>query len=165
MNVPFEQVAKQYEPLLKGQIKKLRIYKEYEHYYQVGLEGLWHAYQNFDETKGTFSNFAYVTVRGYLLTELQRQHTYESRFVPANDFVLLSGFGGYVDKALEKEIIAAYLSGLSKRERLWAEEAILYQKKLSEIAAEQNVSVETVKTWRKHALRKLRKKIESGMFS
>lgn len=70
-SVSFEQIAESFHPLIVSMIQKHHIYKEQEEYYQLALIGLWKAYQKFDESKGSFSAYAYSTVRGTILMELR----------------------------------------------------------------------------------------------
>lgn len=72
----FEEVLKQYEPMIFAAIRKLNIYRDYEEYKQAGRVALWHAWQRFDEDKGNFTAFAYRSIQGAILDELK----IESRF-------------------------------------------------------------------------------------
>lgn len=76
----FEDCLNQYARMIKSLIKTIRIYKNYEDYYQVGLIALWNAYEHYNQEKGSFSNHAYVTVRGHLLNEMAKESKYEQRF-------------------------------------------------------------------------------------
>ncbi|MDV2886400.1 sigma-70 family RNA polymerase sigma factor [Alkalihalophilus pseudofirmus] len=155
----FEEILTQYEPLIKGQLKKLNLYRNHDHFYQVGVCALWEAYRKFEEGKGAFSAFALHTVRGHMLMELRRERVYDERFVlkdqqESTDFEVPASIVEYCDDPLEE--LESYIGQLSQRERLWVQEAIVYEKKLGQIALEQQVSKNTVATWRKTALKKLR---------
>ncbi|WP_158305584.1 sigma-70 family RNA polymerase sigma factor [Alkalihalophilus pseudofirmus] len=155
----FEEILTQYEPLIKGQLKKLNLYRNHEHFYQVGVCALWEAYRKFEEGKGSFSAFALHTVRGHMLMELRRERVYDERFVlkdqqESSEFARPAPLVEYYDDPLEE--LESYIGQLSSRERLWVQEAIVYEKKLGQIALEQQVSKNTVATWRKTALKKLR---------
>ncbi|AXH98469.1 sigma-70 family RNA polymerase sigma factor [Sporosarcina sp. PTS2304] len=69
----FEDVLKQYEPMISAVIRKLSIYREFEHFRQIGRIALWQAWNRFDETKGNFTPFAYRSIYGALLDELKSE--------------------------------------------------------------------------------------------
>ncbi|WP_100374114.1 sigma-70 family RNA polymerase sigma factor [Bacillus sp. FJAT-45037] len=162
--VSFEEILSQYEPLIKGQLKKLNLYRSHDHFYQIGVCALWEAYLKYEEGRGSFAAFAMYTVRGHMLMELRRQRTYDERFVlqdqqVSTDFVVPAPSEDVINEHDPLAELAPYLHLLSERERLWVREAIIYEKKLSEIAAEQGVSKNTVSSWRKTALKKMREVI------
>ncbi|OIJ14248.1 hypothetical protein BKP35_07035 [Anaerobacillus arseniciselenatis] len=154
----FDEIAKNYEPLIKKQLKLLNIYKDHEEYFQEGLIALWEAYKRFDPEKGKFSSFAIITVRGRLLSLLNKEKKFQDHHTLGE-----SNNPHLVDQSvkvpLELEVVNSYLEGLSNREKLWIQEAILNEKKLSEIAKDHGVSTNTVKSWKKNVVKKLRKNI------
>lgn len=80
----FDQIASSFHPLIVSMIKRFHIYKDFDEYYQVALIGLWRAYQKFDESKGSFSAYAYTTVRGTILSYLKGNALREERETPAS---------------------------------------------------------------------------------
>lgn len=75
----FTETVTLYEKMIKNQMKKLYLYRDYEEYYQCGLIGLWMAYEKYEEEKGTFAAYALVTVRGYLLEKLKKENRFQKR--------------------------------------------------------------------------------------
>lgn len=162
----FDEVAKQYEPMIKHTIKQLRLHKGFEEMYQIGLIALWEAYEKFDPDKGHFPAYAKVVVRGRILTALKKMKGYDDRHVfpePAVEdedwFATIADSAGRVP--LERDIVMLYMQGLSDRQQLWVEEAVLAGKTTREIAEEQGVSQNTVRTWKKEALKKMKKNLEN----
>lgn len=151
----FHEVFQQYEKLIKNQIKSLNIYKNYEEYYQIGLIALWKAWKNYDDRKGKFSAYAYVTVRGSMLEKLRQEAQYEERFPVLSE----QSDTSYFENFLEKELFESYLTTLTEKQKTWAIEAIFNGKTLKQIANEYETTVEAVKSWRKGALKKLRKQV------
>ncbi|SDI93697.1 sigma-70 family RNA polymerase sigma factor [Alteribacillus bidgolensis] len=157
LGIPFEEVAKDFTPLVLGMIKRLRIYKNTEEYTHIGFIALWKAYTQYDPDKGTFSTFAYTYVRGEMLAQLRKEARYEERYE-------LSAFEQNTEPAapdsesIEQGMnsISPYLEELSPRERDWVIEYIVYGRGITEIAEKHNVAPSSVKTWRKNALKKLR---------
>lgn len=162
-NVSFEEILANYEPLIKKQMVSLRIYKDFDEFFQLGCIALWEAYVNFDPTKGSFSTYAISTIRGKYMTLLTKKTKDEERQVLIGDerFDFLPS--SWTLSPLEQESVEAYMIGLTKRERVWVYEAILLGKKTSEIAADYHVSTATVRQWKQGALRKMRKNVGGGL--
>jgi DNA-directed RNA polymerase specialized sigma24 family protein len=100
-----------------------------------------------------------------MFDEIKREKLYEQRYVQVDiqeDGDYLPFGNTFMDTVLENETIAAYCTGLSPEQKLWVQKAIIKQKKISEIAAECNISVERVKSWRKGAIEKLKRKQRDG---
>lgn len=157
----FEEVASQYDPLIKSVIRKLHFYKNSEEMYQIGLIALWEAYEKFNPEKGSFGGYAKAVVKGRMLTALRKSRVYDERHVFAkpteaggHDFMEIADPTRVMP--LEKETIALYLQGLSVRQLYWVEQALLQGKKTREIAEGERVSQNTVRTWKKEALKKMR---------
>ncbi len=155
----FEHVLADFEPLIKGQIKKLNLYRQYDEYYQVGVVALWEAYRNFNPQKGTFAAYALHTVRGHMLMMLRKERRFGDHHILYDDQQTTA----FMDQQMSYDLVDStassltpYLRHLSKRERLWVIEAIVHDKKLGEIAKEHGVSTNTVSSWRKQAIRKLK---------
>jgi DNA-directed RNA polymerase len=72
----FEEVLKMYEPAIKKQLVSLRLYKDYDEFYQIGRIALWNAYQNFNPNKGNFSSYAISFIRGRMMTFLSKESKY-----------------------------------------------------------------------------------------
>lgn len=156
MGMSFDEIKEKYEPMIKKQLTALNIYQNYEDFYQVGVIGLWDAYRRFDPNKGSFGSFAMKTVRGNMLMHLTKEARYKERQHLVGGVELFERVGVTEDRALELELFTPYIENLTPREKLWVIETFLYDKKPSDIASEQKVSINSVKTWRSSALRKLR---------
>ncbi|WP_078556042.1 sigma-70 family RNA polymerase sigma factor [Bacillus alkalicellulosilyticus] len=152
----FDDVAMKYEPIIKKQMVVLRIYKNHEDYFQIGLIGLWEAYKRYQPEKGPFSTFAISTVRGKMLTHLRKEVKYEKYHELKEHMSETNGQWDSSSDEFERECLEGCLVGLTEREQLWVKEAILFDKKPADLAHQYNVSVNTVKSWRKSALKKLR---------
>lgn len=161
----FEEVAQQYDPLIKGMIKQLHLYKNIEDMYQIGLIALWEAYEKYDPTKGAFGGYAKSTVKGRMLTALRQSRTYDDRHVFAksneeggDDILAVADTSVMIP--LEEETVSLYLIELSERQRLWVEQALLQGRKTREIAEAEHVSPNTVRTWKKEALKKMKTNVQ-----
>ncbi|MFC0469147.1 hypothetical protein ACFFHM_00825 [Halalkalibacter kiskunsagensis] len=47
----FEEVLTLYQSIIRKQFVALRLYKDYDEFYQIGCIALWNAYQNFNPEK------------------------------------------------------------------------------------------------------------------
>ncbi|WP_216829694.1 sigma-70 family RNA polymerase sigma factor [Alkalihalobacterium elongatum] len=154
-----DEVVEQYAPIVKKQLKQLNVFKDYEDYYQIGLIALWEAYERFDPQKGTFATFAMNTVRGKLLTQLYKEKTYATRHhITEEDFHQITDQN--VATPLERELLAPYLEGLTERQQIWVKEAIMVGKATADIARDYKVSVHTVRSWKKGALKVLKTRLK-----
>jgi DNA-directed RNA polymerase len=152
----FEQILEQYRPMIHHMIRKLNIYKNQEEFEQIGLIALWEAYENIQEEKGSFTSYAYVTIRGKMLTALSKARRSEDTFVyPKEEF-----WNGETDpdlrQPLELETLLAYCDGLTENETKWVVGTFYHQLKIGEIAEREGKSISAVKKWRQGALAKLK---------
>lgn len=117
-NVSFEEVLVNYEPIIKKQMISLRIYKDFDEFFQLGRIALWEAYMKFDPAKGSFSTYAISTIRGKYMTLLTKKTKDDERQVLIGDerFDFLPSSWEF--SPLEQETIEAYMTGLTKRERV-----------------------------------------------
>ena len=141
-------------------LHRLNIHSNHEDFLQAGYLGLWLAYQH-DGEKGAFSSYAFARVRGEMLTMLKKDANYQDQHV------FSSTDPDPVQVAIETDAwtteldsLSPYLKMLSEREQLWVIEHAVHDLALRMIAAKYNVSTETVKGWRKGALKKLRKYVK-----
>jgi RNA polymerase sigma factor (sigma-70 family) len=153
----FDQLARQYEPMIHKIIRSLHIYKNKEDFLHIGLISLWEATLSFNPAKGEFSNYAYSYIRGRILQEMQRNNTHSERSVyPKEEYwetVEDPGLG----TPLEKEFLLSYCQGLTEKETKWVLYTCIDFLSVQEIAQKENVSPSAVKQWRKGAKKKLQK--------
>ncbi|WP_010677071.1 sigma-70 family RNA polymerase sigma factor [Bacillus timonensis] len=151
----FEELAEQYKPLIFQVIKNLRLFGDKETFYQIGLIGLWEASTRFDPRKGVeFSTFAFSTIRGKLLDHVKKEVRYKEHCQLSGEELFMQvadGSGSY-----STNLIEAYGKGLTDNQVKWVQGRIIEDKSYKEIAAEHGVSVESVKSWGKQAVKKLR---------
>ncbi len=155
----FEDCLLQYSPMVKSLIKKLRIYKNHEDYYQIGVVALWHAYEHYKEEKGSFSNHAYTTVRGHLLNEMTKESKYEQRFIVVDSH---KEEVHYHDEAFLFEQFISHLDGVSPLQKQILIERFYLSKSFSEIAKNCNMPEASVRSSYLYALKKLRKQKTQG---
>jgi RNA polymerase sigma factor (sigma-70 family) len=152
----FEEAIVQYTPMIHHLIKKLRIYKDFDDYIQLGFIALWEAYEKFDAEKGAFSAYAYSTMKGHLLMALKKQMKHAEHHTSLNEESLEVLETKQHNTLLEKEILYLYYKGLNKNEKIYIHEHIINDRPLKEIADKYNVKLDAVKWWGRSAKKKLK---------
>jgi DNA-directed RNA polymerase len=156
----FDQLAKQYEPMIHKIIHSLHIYKNVEEYYQVGLIGLWDAKECFDAEKGKFSTYAYSYIKGRILNELTRVSKQEERVVYPKEEYWEMIEEPNPEHPFEVEFLLSYCQDLTPKETKWVLASCLTDMSIKDIADKEHVSISAVKQWRSGAKRKLRGLLE-----
>jgi RNA polymerase sigma factor (sigma-70 family) len=157
----FQSVVEEEEWLIHYAMKQLNLYKNQDEYYQEGLIGLWEAYVRFDANRGVaFRTFAWRTVRGKLLTYLRKSKSREDREATLTDRIIEIVEDPQAEMPLEYESLLQYCEGLTAEQKKWVILHFLECMGPNQIAREEQVSLETVKSWRRYALQKIRRNIE-----
>lgn len=152
----FEDLAKQYEPMIHKIIRSLSIYRNKEEYYQLGLIGLWEAKKRFDASKGNFTNYAYTYIKGLLLMEISKSKKRDEKNVYAEDeFWDMVEDTHHVDPDAQ-DLIRSYCIHLTENQAKWLTYTCLFDLSVTEIAQKENVSNSAVKNWRAGARAKLK---------
>lgn len=154
----FEKIVEEYTPLVKSQIYKLNLTVNYPLYEQAAMIALWECVQNYQGSKGSFSAYAYLKVRGKLLDERRKE---------LRDFKkssLHADWNDYEETFFSPQNAPSLnidLTSLTLNQRKWVEQVLIEGKSLKRVATTEGVSVEAVKSWRKSAISKLRKQIKA----
>jgi RNA polymerase sigma factor (sigma-70 family) len=151
----FDQLSKQYKPMIHRIIHSLGIYKNIDEFYQVGLIGLWDAAECFKAEKGDFTNYAYSYIKGRILNELSKNSKHEERTVYPKEEYWETVEDTHFDQSFEKEFLLSFCDGLTDRETRWVLDTFYNCLTVREIAKKEGVSVSAVKQWRKGAVKKL----------
>ncbi|MGP4082235.1 sigma-70 family RNA polymerase sigma factor [Pseudalkalibacillus sp. R45] len=152
MKKPFEKLLANFDPLIKTMIRRYSYSLEFDESYQIGRIALWEAYERFDPDKGAFPAYAQRYISGRFLQIINKKCVIMTH---AEDHILEEN-NSFVVPFLDDLIVNDYLQNLSERERLYVNEIILKQGSMKELACLEGVSYETVRSWRKNALDKLR---------
>jgi RNA polymerase sigma factor (sigma-70 family) len=155
----FELLVAQYEKMIHSIIHSLHIYKNKDEYFQIGLIALWQASENFDLNKGSFSGYAFLMIKGKILSALHKDKLLEERQVYGKDEILdLVGDPHCVDP-LEVTLLNSYCTNLTEKEKKWFLYTTVNRFKIKEIAEREKVSVSAVKQWRAGAREKIARKM------
>lgn len=149
-------------PLVNSIIRKWNLNRDREEFEQIGRIALFEAWSKFDPKQGVFAAYAKSYVYGRMKSEITGRKKWQDRHLPTEQAEIVNVTDS-VPGIDERQIaFKDWLerSRLTKRERIWAREALLYGLKPKEISEKYGVQVSTVKYWRKQALIKLKKMVE-----
>lgn len=154
-----EEVLQQYSPMISAMIRKLNIYRDFENYRQIGEVALWQAWLRFDKSKGEFTPFAYRTIQGAMLDELNRENRFTLRFEVMEE-------AGVNEPAnfLEEDILPEWLEqvDLSATEKVLLQNLFIDHSSMSELAAQYGISKSALKKRKTRTLKKIRKQIQDN---
>jgi RNA polymerase sigma factor (sigma-70 family) len=152
----FDQLAEQYTAMIHKIIHSLHIYKNVEEFYQIGLIGLWEARKSFDVTKGDFTSYAYLYIKGRLLSELTKASNHWEHTVFPKEEYWETVEEYHAEQPCEIQVLLSYCEGLTKNQVKWVVYTFIDDLSVREIAAKERVSVSAVKQWRNGAREKIK---------
>lgn len=156
-----EEVLQQYTPMISALIRKLNIYRDYETYRQIGEVALWQAWLRFDETKGDFTPFAYRSIQGAMLDELNRENRFSIRFAVMENPALEEPASPLLENKLPEWLDSIPLSA---QEKSLLEALFVNGESIRKLAEQQGLSVSGLKKRKGRALEKIRKGMPDDFF-
>jgi RNA polymerase sigma factor (sigma-70 family) len=158
----FQSTLKEFTPMIHHIIRSLKIYKNYDEFYQIGLIALWEAKEKFDPKKGSLTSYAYMTIKGRLLSELKRAaRVDEQQLYPKEEFWEYR-MDEQSAEPLEIEILLSYCEGLTNKQKKWVVATFYLGMSSNEIAAYENVSLSAVKKWKRGAMERMKEKVRNN---
>ncbi|WP_409294562.1 sigma factor [Peribacillus sp. SCS-26] len=149
----FNETALLYTPLINKVINSLKIYKEKEEYFQIGLIALWEAAEKHSAAKGPFLPFAYSVIKGRMLNQLNKEHRHEEKYGTEWKEESSSSSSEIYFKDERFEFLCTHLTDNGIK---WLG-GVYEGKTIEEISVQWDVTKDSVKSWRKAALKRLRK--------
>ncbi|MEK3978584.1 sigma-70 family RNA polymerase sigma factor [Psychrobacillus sp. FSL K6-2836] len=156
----FEEVLKQFEPMISACIRKLSIYKNHELYRQAGRIALWKAWVKFDVEKGDFAPYAYRSIYGGILDELKREKRQEEQVDPMEDEKLGFLLEQSMATSLLREDLETAIESLQSNERELLMWIFVEGVSLQQAATRVGITIPGIKKRRERMLAKLRERIE-----
>lgn len=156
----FEEVLKQYEPMISACIRKLSIYKNHELYRQAGRIALWKAWVKFDMEKGDFAPYAYRSIYGGMLDELKREKRQEEQVDPVEDEKLAFLLEQSLVKSFLREDLDNAIESLHSYEREFLMWIFVEGISLQQAAIRVGITIPGIKKRRERILSKLRNRME-----
>ncbi len=149
----FEQVLEQYEPMIFSIMRKLSIYKNYEDYQQVGRIALWQAFERYDKTRGHFAPFAYRSIYGAMLDEMNRQNRSKDEVSTTHHILEEVTPSMTYDRLFD---VHALFDELREDERKLLYDLYMMGYSYKEIAAKEGVTPAAIQKRRQRMVKKLR---------
>ncbi|MGY3715161.1 sigma-70 family RNA polymerase sigma factor [Sutcliffiella cohnii] len=151
----FSDVLEQYKPMIFKIINTLHIYRDHSYYFHEGVVALWTAYRQFNEEKGSFSAYAYTTIRGTLLNVLKAERLFDDNHAPWDkeyeEFIPDDSVS--LDEQIKQ--LEPYMECLTQNQQIWVVEHIFYGKGIKQIAREHRTTDAAVKSWRRGAIQNI----------
>ena len=168
----FEEIFKQNERRIHYHIHRLRIQDFNKDFYREGIFALWNAYETYQPDKGPMATYFNFMIRNRMIDLIRKETRAAEKienFIEQNKSQLDDGNyrkGKETSTPINNftEILpdgAEYWERLKENLTLnqwkWVYYYILREKSLKDIAIQEEVTVEAVKSWAKQARAKLRK--------
>lgn len=153
----FNNILTQYMPMVFGAVKRWNLYRDQDEYEQIGRIALYEAWLRFNEETGCFAPYAKSYVYGRIRHELTRRDKIQTNSFSLEPEILANEIQT-VDGKVETHIMLRDIierAGLTPREKDWTVSYVFDNMKPAAISKKYGVSVTTVKSWRKAALKKL----------
>ena len=156
MVTSFEDIFLKTKHVVSLAIYKCKIYKNKEHYEQIGYIALWNAYNHFNGVEEEFEPYAYVFVKNAILNELKTMSRYESRHVYLEQSDLVESHVHQESNQDLTEFLIELLKPLKEEDRQMLLALYVYQYSYEEVAEALGISVHALKKRRDRIMRKLR---------
>lgn len=177
--ITFEDIFKQNERRIHYHIHRLNIRDSQQEFYQEGLVAMWNAYETYQPDKGPLATYFNYIIRNRMIdllrkntreqeiqenymqeqrTKLEDGHTYSKGQV---SYPLMKGAEEFPEEA-DQDLWNEIREQLTENQWKWVKHFIIDDLPLKEIAAQEGVSVDAVKSWGREARRKLRERLNEG---
>lgn len=165
----FEEIYEQNKKRIHYHMNKLGIQGSKEDFYQEGLFVLWNAYEKYEPDKGALSTYFNYAIRNRLIDIIRKRtrdqynddlYSHEERVrmdhgnrYCRNSQVIPDSSNIFIrDTSLWLQV----KSQLTEKQWKWVEGFIILDMSVKDIAQQENVSTEAVKSWGKQVRKKLR---------
>lgn len=157
LRVDFNDVMKQYEPMIYATMRNLNIYKNHDYFQQAARVALWQAWTRYDERIGHFAPFAARSIRGAMLDVLKKENSYEQHVVAVEDKAL-HFYCKNCEMDLEQwsEEMERALRQLTERERQYIHWFYVERRTQAECARLEGITIAAIKKRRERMMKKLR---------
>src|SRR5690625_3290408 len=168
-NLSFEEIMKQNERRVHYHIHRLNLQDPQQEFYQEGLVAMWNAYEKYQPDKGTLATYFNYTIRHRLIDLVRKkakEQQHDERFIEDEKLKIDNGNSSRKDKlplvdfsdiTVEDATIWNQVQAvLTPNQWTWVSCFIISEISTKEIAVQENVSVDAVKSWGRQARKKLR---------
>ena len=169
-NVTFEEIVEQNERRIHYHIHRLNIRDTEQEFFQEGLVAMWNAYEKHQPDKGPFATYFNYIIRNRLIDLIRKTNREKEKQILLNieqERLLHNGncYRSHVisypmmiaEKPITDEIFWGHVKKqLTGNQWKWVNYFIIENMSVKEIAEQEGVSMEAVKSWGKEARRKLK---------
>ncbi|RDW20761.1 sigma-70 family RNA polymerase sigma factor [Oceanobacillus chungangensis] len=167
----FEEIFEQNERRIHYHLHKLNIRDPHQEFYQEGIVAMWNAYENYQPDKGPLSTYFNFTIRHRLIDLIRK----ENRRLEMEELAPKEEDAAFESDVYHKASLPASSEGnpaehitndfylwqkvkelLTEKQWKWVRFYIIEGMTLREIAEQEGVSIEAVKSWAKEARKRLR---------
>ncbi|WP_249870525.1 sigma-70 family RNA polymerase sigma factor [Oceanobacillus saliphilus] len=166
----FEEIFKQNERRIHYHLHKLNIRDPHREFYQEGAIAMWNAYENYQPDKGPLNTYFNFIIRRRLIDLIRKESKRQEKEIlaPKDEEAAFENsvyqtnesssthVDNFKDIIEDEQIWQHVMELLSGKQWKWVEGYIIADKSLKEIAEQEGVSVEAVKSWGKEARKKMR---------
>lgn len=159
----FEEVLKQYEPMISSILRKAHVYKNHDQFRQAALIALWKAWSNFDASRGSFTPYAYRMMLTTVYTAMRKDNQYSESQIPfeKDKLTTLAQSADFENSTNNySSILDAFSELLTPEEFQLLKDLYYDQYKYDELTEKYNVSVAALKKRRDRILKKLRQQLK-----
>lgn len=166
----FEEIFEQNERRIHYHIHRLNIHDTHHEFYQEGLCAMWNAYEKYQPDKGPLATYFNFMIRSRMIDLIRRKNRERAKtdrlikekteqFLDGNHYRNSGNFYPLVrtseDYADMEAILRDAKDYLSGNQWKWVKYFIIEDMPVKEIAEQEDVSVDAVKSWGREARRKL----------
>ncbi|MYL56100.1 sigma-70 family RNA polymerase sigma factor [Virgibacillus halodenitrificans] len=165
----FEEIVKQNERRIYYHIHKLNLHDPYKEYFNEGLVAMWRAYESYDPDKGPLATYFNFMIRNRLIDQLRKQNRQENNERVSSQQLMNklneTDYYGCMEDAnsmmvAEDSPVYNYIQGrtesFSDNQKKWLRFYIGEGMSIKEIAEQEGVSDDAVKSWGRQARKRLR---------
>ncbi|WP_090236158.1 sigma-70 family RNA polymerase sigma factor [Lentibacillus halodurans] len=172
--ITFEEIFKQNERRIHYHIHRLNIRDPHQEFYQEGLVAMWNAYENYKPDKGPMATYFNYMIRNRLIDLIRKQNKEDEKTAHyAYEYRVAFDDGNYyrngglpypmVKQEDDTDADGCYSAfwqevrgQLSDNQWKWVRHHLIEDMPIREIAEQEGVTIEAVKSWGKGARRTLR---------
>lgn len=171
----FEEIYKENERRIYYQMHKLGIRDPHREFYMEGLYAMWQAYKNYEPQKGTLATYFNYMIRNRLIDLLRKQAREQEkgeRVVREEMLKITSGnrhvgrgetmLNGHEIVLEDDSLLKEIEPHLTERQMKWVKYRLIVGMPIKEIALQEGVSEEAVKSWGREARKKLRVQLKNS---
>ncbi|GAB4074307.1 hypothetical protein GCM10028778_18100 [Barrientosiimonas marina] len=170
--ITFDEIFEQNKRRIHYQLHKMNIRDPHQEFFQEGLIAMWNAYEKYKPDKGPMATYFNYMIRNRLIDRMRKENRYtEVREQATQEFSTQLTDGNH--RRREGEMAQPLTanshpqlndptpwqhlkSHMTDKQWKWVQFHIIDNLTLPEIAQQENVSLEAVKSWGKQARKKLR---------